>query len=204
MFSRNQQRERRVSPSRYKLLLTSHILVSVGWLGTVFAKLVLGLVAVRTSEPELARALLLAMNVVNLAFPPIAIATIVTGVLLSLGTRWGLLQHYWVIAKQALTVGVIVTAVRLGDRLIQQSAAGASGQALDSGTLLGIVGLAALPLIALSLVHLVMLGLATVLSVYKPWGLTPFGRRKAASVAYWRSVQASASRDRSGRRVGAG
>jgi len=42
VYARNQQGERRVSPSLYRLLLTAHIITSVGWLGVVFAKVVLG------------------------------------------------------------------------------------------------------------------------------------------------------------------
>src|SRR5215211_8119165 len=127
---RNQQRERRVSPALYKLLLTAHIMVSVGWLGIVVAKLVLGLVAITSGSPDMAAALYVSMGVVNRAFPPVAIVTIVSGVLLSLGTKWGLLQHYWVVTKLLLTVGVIVTAVQLSDRFVQQSIAPLSGQAL--------------------------------------------------------------------------
>lgn len=53
------------------------------------------------------------MGVLNIAFPPAAIGALVTGVLLSLGTRWGPLQHYWVATKLALSVGVIVTGIAL-------------------------------------------------------------------------------------------
>jgi hypothetical protein len=130
-ISRSQRAERRVSPSRYKLLLTAHIMISVGWLGVVFAKLVLGLGAVTTGAPDVAAALYASMNAVNVAFPPLAIGTVVSGVLLSLGTKWGLVQHYWVATKLALTVGVIATAVQLGDRLVQQAIAAPSGPLAD-------------------------------------------------------------------------
>jgi hypothetical protein len=176
-YSRNLRGERRLSPSLYKLLLTAHITVSVGWLGVVFAKLVLGLAAVTTSVPAVAAALYLSTSVVNVAFPPLAIGTIVSGVLLSLGTRWGLLQHYWVVTKLTLTVGVIATAVQLGDRLLRQASAVPSGSAADGAPILGLAAAPTL-LLALSVVHLLMLGAATVISVYKPWGKTWFGRRQ--------------------------
>ena len=174
---RNQQRERRVSPALYKLLLTAHIMVSVGWLGIVVAKLVLGLVAITSSSTDIAAALYVSMGVVNRAFPPVAIATIVSGVLLALGTKWGLLQHYWVVTKLLLTVGVIVTAVQLSDRFVQQSIAPLSGQALAESPIVSLAEMPSTPLIALSGAHVFMLGLATVLSVYKPWGKTWFARR---------------------------
>jgi uncharacterized membrane protein len=155
-----------VSPPLYKLLLTAHIIVSVGWLGIVFAKLVLGLAATTSDAPEVSGALFVSMEVVNVAFPPAAIGTLVTGVLLSLGTKWGLLQHYWVATKLALTVGVIATGVFLMDRLVQQS--------ISAPTLL----------ISLSVAHVLMLGIATVISVYKPWGKTRFGRREAVRTSH--------------------
>ena len=179
--ARNQQRERRVSPALYKLLLTAHIMVSVGWLGIVVAKLVLGLVAITSGSPDTAAALYVSMGVVNRAFPPVAIATIVSGVLLSLGTKWGLLQHYWVVTKLLLTVGVIVTAVQLSDSHVQQSIAPLSGQALAESPIVGLAAMPSTPLIALSVAHVLMLGLATVLSVYKPWGKTWLARRNTAN-----------------------
>jgi hypothetical protein len=184
VFSRNKQGERRVSPSLYKLLLTTHIIVSVGWLGVVFAKIVLGLVAITTTVPDTAAALYGAMQALNVAFPPVAIGTIVTGVLLSLGTKWGLLQHYWVVTKIVLTVGVITTAVQLGGRIAPQSIAAPAGQAAADGTILGIASAPTTLLIALSVTHLLMLGAATVISVYKPWGKTWFGRRPTIRLSY--------------------
>jgi hypothetical protein len=105
LFSRNKRGERRASPRVYRLLLATHIIVSVGWLGIVFAKLVLGLRAMTSNAPGVSDALYLSMGVVNIAFPPAAIGTLVTGVLLSMDTKWGLLQHYWVATKLALSVG---------------------------------------------------------------------------------------------------
>jgi hypothetical protein len=179
MITSSKNGERRVSPSLYRVLLTSHIVVSVGWLGVVLAKVVLGALALTAGAPESAAALATAMWRLNVAFPPVAIGTIVTGVLLSLGTKWGLIQHYWVATKLALTVGVIVTAVRLGDRFVQQSTGASLAQAPTSGTLLDISSSGIALLLALAATHLVMLVVATVLSVYKPWGKTWFGRRKA-------------------------
>src|SRR5215207_6419536 len=153
MFSRNSRGERRASPSMYKLLVTLHVSVSVSWLGAAFSKLVLGIVAVRTSSPQTALGLFEAMQVLSFAYPPLAIGTIVTGVLLSLGTRWGLLSHYWVVTKLVLTVGVIATGIQLTERFIQRAS----------------VADDALPLLVLGIGHVAMLAMATILSIYKPW-----------------------------------
>ena len=159
-------------------MLATHIIVSVGWLGIVFAKLVLGLRAMTSRAPGVSDALYLSMEVVNIAFPPAAISSLVTGVLLSLGTKWGLLRHYWVATKLALSVGVIVSGIALVDRLIRQSISAPSGQAAGEGTILGIASAPATLLISLSVAHALMLGTATV-AVYRPWGKTWFDRRKA-------------------------
>jgi hypothetical protein len=165
LFARNAQGERRASPAQYKLLLVTHLMVSVGWLGTAFAKLVLGLVAVATAAP----ALLQAVDVLNVAFPPLAIGTAVSGVLLSLGTRWGLVRYTWVVTKIALTVAVIATGIRFADDVAQSALASLTAAGLDPLAALGVIGL--------SVAHVLMLIAATVLSVYKPWGRFPLMRR---------------------------
>jgi hypothetical protein len=66
-------------------------------------------------------------DALNVAFPPLAMATILSGVLPSLGTRWGLFEHYWIVTKLVLTVGVIATAVQVTSRLTQAALADPSG-----------------------------------------------------------------------------
>jgi hypothetical protein len=151
----------RVSPRTYKLLLTVHIMSSVGWLGVVLGKLVLALAAATADSADVTDALLVGLNAINLAFAPAATGAILSGVLLSLGTRWGLLRHYWVVAKLFLTVGVFGTAVQVVPRFL--------GLNVEEPTLLGLPWAPAV-LLAFAAGHLVMLGTATVLAVYKPWG----------------------------------
>jgi hypothetical protein len=182
VVARNPRGERRLSPSQYKLVLTAHIMVSVGWLGVVAAKVVLGVAAMTARTPDVAAALFVGMNVMNVAFPPLAIGTVVTGVVLSLGTKWGLVQHYWVVTKLTLTVGVIATAVQLTDRLVRLAGGAPGAAGVDASALLG-TGSAPALLTYLAMVHLLMLGAATVLSVYKPWGRTGFGRRQSVPQA---------------------
>src|SRR5918998_1230489 len=100
--------QQRLSASTYKLLICAHVLASVGWFGAALAKLTLALLAMSTSTSELYQA----VGALNVVFPPLAIATLLTGVILSLKTRWGLVKHYWVLAKLGLTFGVVVSSVR--------------------------------------------------------------------------------------------
>jgi hypothetical protein len=162
VIARNAPDRWQLSARQYKLVLSAHIVVSVGWLGIVVAKLAVLFVAATTDGAAGSGRLYPAVDVVNRLFPPFAVAAVVTGVLLALGTKWGLFQYYWVVVKLALTVGVPVTAIQLGDGLVQQPT---TAPAL---------------LTALSVAHLLMLGAATVISVYKPWGKIWLGRRETA------------------------
>ena len=200
MLSRNKQGERRLSPSQYKLLLTAHVVVSVGWLGVVLAKIVLKVFAMTTGDAAIAEALYFAAGRLNLAFPPLALSTIATGVVLSLGTKWGLVQHYWVATKIVLTVGVIATAVQLGTRIPQPT-----GRAVEESTILGLASSPMVLLLSLSIAHLIMLLAATVLSTYKPWGKTWFGRRRAVQPRGGHAILAAMDRTgaaRGGRQLG--
>jgi cation transport ATPase len=174
--SNNNRGERRVSPSMYKFLLALHIIVSVGWLGTAYAKFILQLAAMMTNDPDISIAIYSTMKNLSIAFPILAIPTIITGVLLSLSTKWGLIKYYWVVTKFVLSVGVIVTAISLDGRFIEQSISALSGQAMDKSM---VASAPSILLISLTVAHLIMLGAATFISVYKPWGKTWFDRRKS-------------------------
>jgi hypothetical protein len=173
MFARTGRGTRRFTPSAHKLLLTSHVLVSVSWLGVALAKLVLAVIAATASTPDRASSLYVAMEVLNIVFPPLVILTFATGVLLTLGTRWSLLEHYWVITKLGLGVAVFTTGAQFSSMLAEQAIATRSAAALTFDSVLAVVAAPSSLLAALFAAHVVMLGIATVLSVYKPWGTTP-------------------------------
>ena len=149
---------RLLSPGLRKLVLAGHVLVAVGWFGVVVAKLVLEITAATAPDREVPGAAYLFMEIFDRAlFPPLAVGTILTGVVLAVGTAWGLFRHYWVVAKLVLTVAVIVTGVVFVGAWVEEARVAASGPA-------------AVRLVYASLAHLLMLGAATVISIYKPWG----------------------------------
>ena len=167
------ERQWRLTPPLRKLVLAAHVIVSVGWLGIVAAMLVLEISAATTQDVGMSRAAyaLIADVSDTLLTPPPAtfgLAALLTGIVLSLGTKWGLLKHYWILAKLLLTVAVIISGIFLVQRWIHQ--AGAHPEDASAPMLL----------IYVSLVHLVMLGAATIISVYKPRGTTGRGRRSGA------------------------
>jgi len=152
---------------------------SVGWLGVVIAKIAVGFAAINAPQADVATTLFTFTAVLNPIFPPAAIATIVTGIFLSLGTRWGLFDHYWVVLKLILTVAVIVTAVRIGDRFVEAALGVPTGALGDDSTVQDVIWTAGAAL-SLSIAHALMLIVAAVLSVFKPWGRTFFAQRSVS------------------------
>jgi hypothetical protein len=160
-----------LSPPLRKFALTVHLTSSVGWIGAVVAYLALGVAAVTSSDVQTIRAAWTAMDLTGWwVIVPLAIAALLTGLVMSLGTRWGLLRHYWVLISLGLTL--VCTAVLLL-HMPTVSTMAAFGQAADLAELHALGG---------DLVHpgigLVLLLLITGLNVYKPAGLTPYGWRK--------------------------
>jgi hypothetical protein len=101
---------------------------------------------------------------------PLALAALLTGLVISLGTPWGLFRHYWVLITFVLTI--LSTVVLLLHMPTVGSLADVAREA-DDADLGGLRG---------DLLHpglgLVVLLVITVLNVYKPRGLTPYGWRK--------------------------
>lgn len=157
----------RLRPAAYRAVRTAHIVVSGGWLGVGLGKLVLEVAALTAGSAQRAAALFAAATEIGCAFPPMILGTLLTGVTLAVGTRWGLLRYYWVITKLALTLAVVATAMALVDGWADQALAiHPDGVDPPPG-----FGLGPLELLAvLSGVYMAMLLAATVVSVYKPWG----------------------------------
>lgn len=89
-----------------KLNLTAHVTCSVGWLGAVASFLVLSIAGLTSQNKEIVRAAYLAMNLVGqFIIVPLSLAALLTGLVQSLGSHWGLFRHYWVIVKFTLTIG---------------------------------------------------------------------------------------------------
>jgi uncharacterized membrane protein len=159
-----------MTPSIRKFALTMHITTSVGWIGAVLAYLALAIITQKSQDAQMVRAAYLALEPITIyVLVPLAFASLLTGLIMSLGTPWGLFRHYWVIFKLLLTV--FATIILLG----------------FTQTLTSMVGLAADPTTSISDLRsmgagmnhavggLVVLLLIMILSVYKPRGITRYG-----------------------------
>jgi hypothetical protein len=161
-----------MEPTLRKFLLTAHVTSSLAWFGAVAAFFALAIAGLSSSTAQIARGAYLGMQVVtSFTIVPFCFASLVTGVVQSLGTPWGLVRHYWVLVK--LLVTVVSTAVLLlHTRLIRYAA----DAALDPSFVVSDLGRLRVQLAADAGAALVVLLFATVLAVYKPRGRTPFAR----------------------------
>ena len=161
-----------MTPSVRKLALTTHVTSSVGWFGAVAGFLSLAIAGLTNSNPQTVRAAYVAMEVMTWGvIVPLSFASLATGLVQSLATTWGLFRHYWIVAKLALTV--VATAILLVHTgPIGRVARLAGERGLSSADLHGL----RVQLIADAGAAIVALLVATTLSVYKPWGLTAYGR----------------------------
>lgn len=162
-----------ITPGLRKFALTAHIILSVGWLGAVVAYLALAIVGLTSHGAQMVRAAYLSMEFIGwYVIVPFSLATLLAGLVESLGTQWGLFRHWWVLVKFLLITGATIVLLRH-----MQAVTHMSGVAAE--TTLSATDFRALRIQLV--VHagggLLVLLAATVLSVYKPWGMTPYGRR---------------------------
>jgi uncharacterized membrane protein len=154
-----------------RFALTAHVTLSVGWMGAVAVFLALALIAVTHDHGPTVRGAYLVMEPAAwFALVPLAFASLLTGTVMSLGTTWGLFRHYWVVFKLLLTVfATIILLIYM--ETFRQMAALAADPAVELAAVRNLS-----PALHSVLAILVLL-VATVLGIYKPYGLTPYGRR---------------------------
>ncbi|MGH7519393.1 MAG: hypothetical protein ACREOC_18315 [Gemmatimonadales bacterium] len=165
-----------MTPSLRKLALTAHVTASVGWLGAVAGFLALAVAGLTSQDAQMVRAAYLAMELTGwLVIVPLSLASLPTGLVMSLGTEWGLFRHYWVLAKFLITVlATILLLVHM--QPVGHLARVVAETTVVRGELAGL----RVQLVADSGAALLALLVATALSVYKPRGMTPYGRGKQA------------------------
>jgi hypothetical protein len=159
-----------MSPRLRRLTLVAHVACSVGWLGAVAAYLVLALVGLRG---DAGAAVYPAMGVLGwYVIVPGSLAALLTGLVQSLGTAWGLFRYRWVVTKLLLTIGATTFLI-----IRAQAFFGAAFHVEGAPPAVG-NGFLRAQLVVHAVGGLLVLLAATTLSVYKPWGRTAYGQRK--------------------------
>ena len=162
-----------MSPGVRKFALATHLTVSVGWMGAVAAYIALDVTTAIGQEAATLQAAYLSMeSIARYVIVPLAFASLVTGLVMSLGTKWGLFRHYWVLISLVLTV--VATLVLLSETQTISSLADVAADPTTSSH-----ELRALPsTLPHSVGGTVVLLVILVLNIYKPPGLTRYGWRK--------------------------
>jgi hypothetical protein len=169
-----------MTPRLRKFALTAHVTSSVGWLGAVAGFLALAVAGLTSKEAQTVRAAYIAMELTGrLVIIPFSLASLLTGVVQSLGTRWGLFRHYWVLVKLLITVLAILV-LQLHMQPIGVVARAAVETALSNADLRAL----RIQLMADAGSALLVLLVATTLAVYKPRGMTPYGWRKQHRISH--------------------
>jgi hypothetical protein len=124
-------------PRVRKSALTTHVVCSVGWLGAVAGSLALAIAALATDDEQTMRGIYLALDVTGwFALVPLSLASLATGLIQGLGTKWGLFRYWWVVVKLIITVVAVIvllmytqTLGALADLAREPSAATGGGDA---------------------------------------------------------------------------
>jgi hypothetical protein len=136
------------------VVLTVHIVVSVGLLGDSAGFLAVAIRRSLSNDPAMIESSHELLGMFALFFGiPLSFLTLITGVALGMGTRFGVFRHGWVIAKLVLIVTVIIVGATVLRPVLSDDAGADSGSGM---------------LIAGAAYDVVALTAATALAVFKP------------------------------------
>ncbi len=93
-----------LTPAVRKFALAAHIMSSIGWFGAVAVFLALAVAGMTSKDARLVRASYLSMELTTWSvIVPLAFLSLLSGVVSSLITNWGLFRYYWVLLKLLMT-----------------------------------------------------------------------------------------------------
>jgi uncharacterized membrane protein len=164
-----------MKPALRRFVFTAHVTSTVGWIGIVAAYVAIAIALLVSTDAQTVRGAYFAMKVIAyFVIIPFTLASLLTGIVQSLGSTWGLFRHWWVIYKLLLTVAATLVLLEY-TREMTESAGLAARKSLSGADLDLLRG-------PLHLIHagggLLVLLVAQVLAIYKPRGVTRYGRRK--------------------------
>jgi heme/copper-type cytochrome/quinol oxidase subunit 2 len=115
---------------------------------------------------------------------PLALAALLSGLVMSLGTPWGLFRHYWVLISFMLTIAAIVVLVQHMPTVSFFAGVAATTDSAHVSELRGAL--------RGELLHagfgVVLLLAIQMLNVYKPQGMTAYGRQQSQVAVATRST----------------
>jgi hypothetical protein len=163
-------RPRRLTSTARKGTLIVHLISSVGWLALGMCLLTLGVTALTTSSADAVRASYRAMQILGDALIlPLSLLSLASGLVLALGTPWGLFRYHWVSVKFWLTLAA-TAASNLALRARLDEVGRVAAQHPTGSVSAMHLGFIRYNLVIIPSVVLVFYSAIVVLSVVKPWG----------------------------------
>jgi len=158
-------------PAVRRFALAVHVISSVGWIGAAAAYLALGIAAEISRQQQTVRAAWIGMELTGwFVIVPLGCLAFLTGLLMAVGTPWGLIRHYWVLIALTLTTGALVVLIL---HMPSVSAAADLARNTDDPAATHLGGDIVHPTLGL-----VVLVTVAVLNIFKPRGLTAYGQRR--------------------------
>lgn len=163
----------RLSAPMRRAVLFVHIVAAVGWFGIAAVTFVLTVATLSQSDATILRTAygFHELLIATLARPA-SLITLGTGLILAVGTKWGVAKHYWPLAKLVFVVATIVITANLTPGWIAD-AVDSAGTPLTTQ-----VTTAQTNLVGMAVFHILTIGAATWLSIYKPGGRIRWNRRR--------------------------
>jgi hypothetical protein len=160
-------------PHARKLILLIHVTASAGWAGVEACLLVLCLSGLHAGGGRSVVSAYGAAGQIGTALClPACLIALLSGLLLAVGTPWGLLRYYWVTVKFILTTALAVADIAVVDNLLSRAAARAA--ALPAGAAPAALGVPRLLLAGVTAVQAGVLLAAMLLAIFKPWGRSTY------------------------------
>ncbi len=163
-----------LTPGLRKLLLAAHMIFSIGWLSAVVVFVAHSIVGITSADRQIITAAYIAMWLSCwLVIVPANIGSLLTGIVQAFFTPWGLIKHWWIVVKLILTIGCTILLL-LHTNQISYLAQTAAQSVLTNPELVGL----RMEIMVKAAAAVIVLIAITAISVYKPWGLTPYGTSK--------------------------
>ncbi|MFI6030091.1 hypothetical protein [Amycolatopsis magusensis] len=153
----------RLPPTTRKWLLFVHVVASIGWVGVELSIMALGAVGLLSDDTAVVRGVQLGAGTLGeLFYLPASLLTLVSGIALGLGTKWGLARYWWVLLKTVITLALTIG----GNLAVVPKFADAADKAARGEA----IGDTAVMLFTAMSAGLTLLLIATLLSFFKPGG----------------------------------
>jgi hypothetical protein len=157
-------------PKPRKALAAAHAVSAASWIGVAVTFVAMSVVAMSTNDIHTAAVTYELMATFDVTLLPWTnFATLLTGIALSMTTKWGLIRYYWVAAKIAIAVGILVRAFGFLHDNLERAGHEAAALVTTGGTVADVSGSADVVLWGFGCAMLSLVG-ALLLSLYKPGG----------------------------------